>query len=380
VLALLSLVLADAAVGLAYRAVTGQSIYYGVVDPGRGRERAYRTRSDLYHHDLRPNVDVEGMWGEPYRVATNSLAFRDRRAREVALDAAGPRVVFLGDSFTEGVGVDYEGSFVGRIDAELAPRGIEVLNAGVSSYAPAIYVRKLRHLLDERGLRFSHLVVFLDVSDIHDDAEAYALDERGDVVVRGRADHARRDLLRAYSVLYAAPRLLKLRREQEDIARRRAASPINATLDFVRALWTVDEHWLRRYGERGLRIAREHLDAIAALCREHGIDLTLVVYPWPTQVVRRDLDSLQVRFWREWAAERDVRFIDLFPGFVSADDDAANLRTIRELFIAHDFHWNAAGHARVARLFLERFPLAGGSPAPQPPRPPGPRTRSTARR
>jgi lysophospholipase L1-like esterase len=99
---------------------------------------------------------------------------------------------------------------------------------------------------------------------------------------------------------------------------------------------------------------RENMDRLAELVREHGIALTVVVYPWPTQIARKDRDSRQVRFWRDWARERGVRFVDLFPGFVTTDD-ARNEQTIRDLFIQDDFHWNPEGHRRVAELFLSRL-------------------------
>src|SRR5205814_553815 len=73
-----------------------------------------------------------------------------------------------------------EASFVGRVDAALSPRGVEVLNAGVISYCPIIYFRKDKHLLEDVGLRFDALVVYIDIGDIEDEV-TYKLDADGNV-------------------------------------------------------------------------------------------------------------------------------------------------------------------------------------------------------
>ena len=47
--------------------------------------------------------------------------------------------------------------------------GVEVFNAGVVSYQPAIYWRKIRHLLQTVKFRFDEAVVFIDISDIFEE-------------------------------------------------------------------------------------------------------------------------------------------------------------------------------------------------------------------
>jgi hypothetical protein len=152
---------------------------------------AFRIADPVYDHGFRPlaSVDEErwGPWASSYRI--NSLGFRDRVVRDVPLRSDRHRVVFIGDSFTEGMGFPYEETFVGLVDAALAPQGIETLNAGVASYCPTIYDRKIRHFLDTVGLRFDELVVFVDSGDIQDEV-TYKLDEDGNVTPR----HRRREI------------------------------------------------------------------------------------------------------------------------------------------------------------------------------------------
>jgi hypothetical protein len=88
----------------------------------------------------------------------------------------GEKIFFIGDSFTESPGVPYEQSFVGLF-AQAFP-ALDVLNAGVSSYAPSVYYEKLKYLLDA-GLKFDEAVVYIDISDIQDEGVFYSYDQNG---------------------------------------------------------------------------------------------------------------------------------------------------------------------------------------------------------
>jgi lysophospholipase L1-like esterase len=78
----------------------------------------------------------------------------------------GPRVLFVGDSFTEGVGLPWEKTFVGKVQTSLAPSGVEVLNAGVNSYCPLLIKHRLRELIEKQGLELDRVVVLIDISDV----------------------------------------------------------------------------------------------------------------------------------------------------------------------------------------------------------------------
>jgi hypothetical protein len=111
------------------------------------------------------------------------------------------------------------------------------------------------------------------------------------------------------------------------------------TLNDPKGNWTVNPESMQAYGTKGLAKAAFSLDRIATACKEWGSELTLVVYPWPNQIVHDDEDSIQVRYWRDWARSRDVRFINGFTPFFAEPKQEALAK-----FIPADFHFNAAGH------------------------------------
>src|SRR6266478_6970628 len=74
--------------------------------------RSPRIAHPVYDHGLATNFDGHDVWGEVrYRLITDSLGFKDGSAREVPLKSDSRRILLIGDSFAEGIGINFEDSF-----------------------------------------------------------------------------------------------------------------------------------------------------------------------------------------------------------------------------------------------------------------------------
>lgn len=323
-------------------------------------ERA-RIAQPPFNHGMAPLAEFGHGWGDaraPY--FTNSLGFRDAAPRHVPLRSGTPRILLIGDSFTEGIGVPFEETFAGRIGEAMKAAGIDVLNAALTSYAPTVYYRKIKHYVATLGLAADAVVVFMDLSDMDDEVKSYRMDDNEIVKtidIRRYAPLKRLKLfLKDHSVLYHTYRLWKDAFVEQ--RRRDREGPVGAVTNKTKVRWTVDDALFESTGRPGLQKAKALMDRLHAFLTERGLSLTVAVYPWPDQIVERDLDSRQVRFWKHWTKERGAGFIDLFPYFIDGRDPAA---VIRQYFIPYDVHFNSAGHALVAKAFLENY---RGGPEP----------------
>ena len=50
---------------------------------------------------------------------------------------------------------------------------------------------------------------------------------------------------------------------------------------------------------------------IAKILDKNNIEMTIAVYPWPSQVYYEDLDSIHVRIWKNWSNKNNVKFINI---------------------------------------------------------------------
>jgi len=369
---------ADFIIANLYKMVYGKSFYYKIINPSVAIEKKYRISSPIYHHGLKSLVETESVWGPRHKtIITNSLGFKDGQMREIKKDTEYYRIVFMGDSFTEGIGVDYSETFVGILDRRCQGR-YEILNAGVASYAPTVYFLKTRYLIEEYGLKFNEMIVLIDISDIDDEVTNYAaypadslvpkqeektstsLDkEVAEVASRREWQNFLNKYVKTYfrenSILYGIPRLLKNRKSNT------GTQQVN--LDFIkkdtwsinsrRSLWTVDEKTYKEYGEAGLKKAKLNIKRLKALLGKHHIKLTLAVYPWPAQIFYNDLDSIQVREWQKFCQDNDIDFVNLFPYFIKKGQD--NRQSILDFYIPNDMQWNEKGHLKVADILQEKI-------------------------
>lgn len=316
---------------------------------------AARKPDGRLHHALIPNVSNGiATWGNArYPFRTNSLGFRDAVARHVPPKTEkSARVVIIGDSFTEGVGLPWEKTFVGLF--ALAHADVDVLNAGVASYSPSIYLRSIERLLED-DVSFDHVIVYVDISDIQDEAVVYHFDADGNVKDGTPAWQFPRT---EWFFRHCFPMTLFAR----DWIRGRVRQPPdpNAPDDpqaELRGMWTVRASIDGAYGtlgvEGGIEKARANMTALANVLRARGIKFSVAVYPWPAQLLYDTVDSRAVSIWRSWcAANGCALFINHFPDFF-ARRDQPDWRD--QLYIHGDVHFTEAGNKLVEQRLSEAF-------------------------
>ena len=291
---LVLVVLMDIAVGIGYKKINGYPWYYiwkYGVKSDRDYNSSYRIKSYRYHHDFIKNVNSKdnARWGERvYSVITNSLGFRDGINRQVPLQSEKKRLIFIGDSFTEGIGLNYEKTFMGLIDNALKKK-YSVLNAGVSSYSPIIYWKKVEDLINITRLEFDELIVYLDISDIQDEALSYKLNKNWVVkAVKGQIGDRDKPMLQSEfrkenTILWAWLRDLTKREKKslskKPISKEKKVYTYRDSIDHHRSSWTFDSNVYKEYGERGLNISSKYMEKLLQFLRKHKIEMTLAIYP-----------------------------------------------------------------------------------------------------
>jgi lysophospholipase L1-like esterase len=384
----MSLVLSLAAAELIARTTYGPG-FLSLVDP-------------YEHHPYRPFAHYTDLQSG-IEITTNSLGWKDTARRIVARRFSGLRVVVLGDSFAEGLGLPAADTVPARLETALHRRGVrsvEVLNGGRVSYSPLVEYQRLRRFF-AAGYRADVVVVMPDLSDPQDDlsyAKEYVFAPDGSPTVLRSGAHS--PLVRwiyNHCALARQVRRLQLRLRGEAIAPGEAAhgsreivltaadraalggAPGPLTLEryealsgdgraVLRASWIDHEPSRRGWAAAGLRKVEESLERIDRLAAAHGASTLVVLYPYPQSlfVDPRLRGRLERRFprwlrqrdavagpgpgdgalvWREplrqWGRRQNVAVLDLWPAFLEQPDWP-------DLFLAGDVHFNAAGCSLVA--------------------------------
>ena len=313
---------------------------------------------------LKPNCSTVRAWGaERYQLNTNSQGFRDEKVREVPPTDPRPRILMLGDSFTESMG-PWETSFVGML-AKKFPQ-YEILNGGVGGYSPSNYLNTERIAL-RSGLQVDEAIVFIDISDVQDEAGlVHDIDRTGAIALAKHQVH--------YSTSYSQARLF--------VSKYLVLT--NYVWNLVERLWVGSGHYFLDHGfngnifdlersgwtyrqvaedkpfeegfaplgvEAGIAKQKQKMDAIYEDLKARNIPISVVVYPWPAQLIYDKVDSRQVQIWRDWCNGKCKRFVTVFPEFFAERDKCPKFQPgcwYLKNWTFGDIHLNANGNAIVA--------------------------------
>jgi len=336
-----------------------------MIEPREVLREFFETSDPVLHHRLIP--DARGRqktmeFDAPYEI--NSLGLRDRefpRAKPVGAK----RILVLGDSFTEGVGVGGTETFCSLLQGRLDTAGLgrwQVINAGVASYSPLLEYLYLK----TQGLALEPDLVLLnlDLSDIYDDfdyAKLAEYDAHGEpVAVHG--DPPPEAGPWPIRLLVGIKDLAKYQTRTYNFVRRRLYAYTDAARRNVEASGDVrtdkygmlreelgpDDHdWTQTYA---------NLLKIRDTLRARQLDLWIGVYPYALQVSTKEWIAGR-QYWgfkqdrvysdrpQQWVVDfgrrNDIPVLNMVQDFREA------ATTVFPLYYDGDGHWRAAGH-RVA--------------------------------
>ena len=237
---------------------------------------------NVYDHDLKKNFKTTFEWapGETYNFCTDNNSFRTFCDHEKSIKKEFD-IAFIGDSFTEGVGLSYENTFVGRITKKL--ENYRIANLGVVSYSPLIYYTKLKYLIEE-GYKFERVILYFDISDIYDDNNKYRFID--DKIYRKKSvivSKIQKFLKSSFPFLAYSTKNI-----QNDFFTRmfkKQKVVKNCTyLDFCheKSSWTFNDKYFQ---EKHINKSLKFLNLTYELLKKNNIKMSVGIYPWPAQIL-----------------------------------------------------------------------------------------------
>ncbi len=332
---------------------------------------SFRASHYYYHHGLMPNQETLASWGALiYPMRTNSLGMIDSAVCRVDPVSENHRILILGDSHSEGVGVPYEKTFAGRLASSLKDHRMEVLNASAVSYSQKIEYLKARFLIEQEGLQVDEILVLVDISDIQNEL-VYENFQPAEKSGAGNWLYRLVNRLRNISLTTYLVDAVRTERQREDFFRSIETFYEDARQQGHTSMWELYSgffshfdnevllsnpqfhgmgSWMedpdfRELAIKGITMGQEQISRLQEMCRERGIRLTLSVHPWHPQIRNAETSDAYVAEWETFARSEGIPFLNLYPLFINEEPPET---VIRKYYIQNDNHWNEFGHARVA--------------------------------
>ncbi|MBO8205104.1 hypothetical protein [Prochlorococcus marinus] len=316
----------------------------------------------------------ESRYGKKYfHVKTDKNGFRINHLidnQENSQSILGDKIFFFGDSFTFGIGLDWEKSFVGILNKDFK---INAVNAGVNSYSPTTYKYKLKSMIDQ-GLisKNQKIVIGLDISDVFDEATRWTeykgkpanIQEVKKLNKKNSTESLRTNNLsfnNKNSTNFYTKYNFKLTHQiyfgletfvksfVDDIQVRN-----NDRSKFTHKDWElIDEKFLPLGIEQGMKKIKNNLMEISKLSSKNNNELYLLIYPWPAQLAYESLFD-----WPQYVEELCIEIacagvINTFPDFLTYKKNSKSWQN--ELYIRGDMHFNQKGNFVLAEIIANQL-------------------------
>ena len=334
------------------------------------KKNYWRISSNIYHHDILPNINVDESWGKnKYKLITNSLGFRDYANNKIYKRSNKKRLVLLGDSFIEGIGLSYENSLSGKI-TQFLDNEFEVLNMGVASYSPTNYYYKLKHFI-EKGYNINSVFVFLDLSDIVDEIK-YNYNDNNQLILEFNSVKSKKIIfLNFLNENFIVFKFISKFSEyfgklKKKIKNRYIEDGIGASKVFKKkffnvttldrklyymiykqpSVWTFNDKNLRYHFDNvkeGLEKSEMNLKRLFKLLDKNNIKSKLIIYPHPAQIYIGD--AFYQDYWYKFSKNNNIKFVNTFPAFEIKNINKKKF--ILKNFIEGDMHWNEKGSKMI---------------------------------
>lgn len=286
--------------------------------------------------DWRYKPNTQSQWGKVI-YQYNSEGFRDEE-HPIEKPSGITRVVVIGDSVTEGYGVEWRDVFASSVQAGLGS-GYEVVSLGMGGLNTPQEV----HILEEVGLRYApdYVVVNFVLNDCDffssvKEGAKHAEENQSRIAMLGIKIHpAIKRTLKSSALIYLvneriADLLGRLKGEERH--------------DYYEELWR---------NEKNRAKVTTAFEKLRTLSREHRFKVVVLV--WPLVIEYSDYKFRSIHEWIiEQAAANEFASIDLLP--VYATQPFRTLQVTSEDYV----HPNATGHKMAAAEFVKWM---AGTPA-----------------
>ncbi len=307
--------------------------------------------NDLFKYDFKKNFEGTIHYGVfNYELCTNNLRMRISCENKNDHYDYKFNYIFIGDSFTEGVGLNYNDTFVGIFEQNFPKKKIG--NLGISGHSPRNYYSKIKkYILD--GLVFEELIVFIDISDISDEAGLKS-EQTQDLTTNDVNKQRNKNFKEIFKSNFPLSHYLLYRIKYFNLPK-----PIYRYLPSYQASsWTYNRSITNYDVEYGIESSLEYMNKLYDFLNQNNIKLSIAIYPWPNQLIYDRADSVQVKIWEDFCKSKCKNFLNYFQIFFDNENTlklSKAKKIIKKLYLENDMHFNKTGNKMIASNLIKAY-------------------------
>ena len=322
--------------------------------------------------------------GHEYIVKTNNLGFRDYEVRD--LNKNSYYTIVIGDSFVEGVTLEYKDTLVAQLNKKIQNNNInnyEFLNAGVASYSPYIYQRKVISIIEENPwLKTDRVILLLDKSDVPDELNYFDPKQRPEYFPVEKEDYnfkynedfftdlKRGDLWRFLSKQTTTGSFLKIIGDIIDLERRNLRDRYKLSRKLGKSFFKISSKQVKAFrsintrkhianyfhgnlwetkGKKSIDFSIENINKLKNYLNKKKIELLVVLFPWPFEIANEIPRENYTNYVIQELMKNEINYVSTYKYFLKGDVYS----NISENYIYNDMHFNRQGNKILSDVIWE---------------------------
>jgi len=293
-----------------------------------------------------------------YNVITDKYGYRIGKKKDNY--SKKDKIVFLGDSFTYGFGVNYEDSIIGFLKEKKT--NYEFVNLAVPGYSPSILKVKLEQLI-KRGIKPKKIFYIMDITDVDDEANRWLVkdDLEYPVIINIDVESEIKKNF-TYKKHFKMTRLLiynlnkTLRNIRKDINKKKFIEEDKligkthggsfthtpyAKLD--KSFWSKNDY------KQGLKKIKNKVKSISNLAKKTNSEFYIVIFPWPETLEYGERHFSWQNFGNDLCKFSNCKkLINAFPEFEKIKKKFTFWK--KEIYFLNDVHLNPYGNFILAEI------------------------------
>ena len=274
-------------------------------------------------------------------------------------------ILIFGDSMTFGVGIEFENTYAGLIDKKM--EDYNVYNFGVGSYAPSVHLYKLKNAIKD-NINPNKILLFLDLSDVMDEARRWVDDEdgipkrpEGSKPAWAREGNKNKKFVEKNFKLskeiagVVRFNLRRLRSEAKNVVNKnvKVKTSIQGAYTYTKLENLDKRFWNQNDFSKGLIKVNEKISKISKVAKENNSEFYLIIYPWGETLLYGEKEFSWSNFGEQLCSNKKCILINAIPEFNKYKK--TNKNWANDLYFLNDEHLNKGGAKLLADIVVKKL-------------------------
>ena len=297
------------------------------------------------------------------KITTNEMGLRSNKIGKRFLKDN--NILIFGDSFTFGVGIEYENTYVGLLEKRL--KDYSFYNFGVGSYSPSMHLYRLEEAI-KNNLMPKKIILFLDLTDIYDEGKrwknknnslkpslSYNQIETSQVKRKFKHKNLQISVMLASKINYNL-RILR-NRIGKSINKKNKSEKVKTSFQGSFTYTPIKNlnkvFWTEEIFYKGIDKIKDKIKRISNIAKNNDSEFFLVIYPWSETLVYGQKSFNWEKFGKNLCSEFDCNLINTFNEFREEKDN--NVNWYSDLYFIGDEHFNDGGNLFMADILQDKI-------------------------